>query len=108
MKLLNEEDKGLKYDSDKAPLHLIPAEALIGMAKGFGYGAKKYAAHNFKKGIEYSRLTDSLRRHTLSFLMGEDIDPESGLPHTWHILCNAAMIEYMRVHKPDMDDRYKD
>lgn len=100
-------EKGTKADSGKAPLHMCPEEALIGMAHAFGYGAKKYDKWNYKKGIELTRLTDSLRRHTYAYLSGEDIDPESGLPHTWLMLANTAMIEYMRVNKPEMDDRYK-
>ena len=99
--------KGEKKDQGKAPLHMIPEEAIIGMAEAFAYGAIKYDRFNYRKGLEFSRLTDSLRRHTLAFLNGEDIDPESGLHHTKLMLANAAMIEFMRIHRPEMDDRYK-
>ena len=99
--------KGKKFDKDKAPLHMIPEVAIEGMALAFSYGAKKYDRFNYRNGIHYTRLTDSLGRHSLAFLKGEDMDPESGLPHTYHILANAAMIEYMRVYKPEFDDRYK-
>lgn len=99
---------GTKNDKEKAPLHMIPEDAILGMAEAFAYGAKKYNRFNYKKGLEYTRLTDALRRHTLAFLMGEDIDPESGLHHTKHILANAAMLEYTRIHKTEMDDRYKE
>ncbi len=85
---------------------MIPEDALIGMAEAFGFGARKYDRFNYRKGIEYSRITDSLRRHTLAFLQGEDIDPESGLHHTKHMLANVAMLEYMRLNKPEMDDRW--
>lgn len=99
---------GTKYDQDKAPIHLIPKESLEAMAYAFGYGAKKYSAHNFKKGIQLSRLFSSLMRHAIAFNNGEDVDSESGLPHTFHLLANAAMIEFMRVNRPEMDDRYKE
>lgn len=99
--------KGDKDDSEKAKIHLIPTEAILGMAFALGMGAKKYGAYNFRGGIEYTRIIDSLMRHTLAFLAGEDNDPESGLPHTHHILANAAMIEFMRVNRPECDDRYK-
>lgn len=99
--------EGKKFDQDKAPLHMIPEVAIEGMALAFAYGAKKYDRFNYRNGIHYTRLTDSLGRHSLAFLKGEDMDPESGLPHTYHILANAAMIEYMRVYKPEFDDRYK-
>ena len=100
--------KGSKHDAGKAPLHMIPEEALIGMAEAFAFGANKYGKFNYKKGLEITRLTDSLRRHALAFLQGEDLDPESGLHHTKHILANAAMLEYTRLHRPEMDDRYKE
>jgi hypothetical protein len=100
--------KGSKNDSGKAPLHMIPEEALTGMAEAFDFGAKKYERFNYKKGIEITRITDSLRRHTLAYLRGEDIDPESGLHHTKHILANAAMLEFMRINRPEMDDRWED
>lgn len=100
--------KGTKKDDGKAPLHMIPEVALIGMAEAFAFGAKKYERFNYRKGLEYSRLTDSLRRHTLAFLQGEDIDEDSGLHHTKCILANAAMLEYMRIFKPEMDDRWKE
>lgn len=99
--------KGTKHDTGKAPLHMIPEEAIIGMAEAFAYGAEKYERFNYKKGLEFTRLTDSLRRHTLAFLMGEDVDPESGIPHTKLMLANTAMLEYMRINRPEMDDRYK-
>lgn len=99
--------EGKKFDQGKAPLHMIPEEAIEGMALAFAYGAKKYGEYNYRNGIDVTRLTDSLGRHVLAYLKGEDNDPESGLPHTYHILANAAMLEYMRVHKPEFDNRFK-
>lgn len=98
---------GTKFDAGKAPLHMCPEEAFIGMAKAFEYGAKKYDRWNYKKGIHYTRINDSLMRHLLAYMSGEDIDPESGLPHTNCILANAAMLEYMRVNRKEFDDRHK-
>lgn len=98
---------GTKFDAGKAQLHMCPEEAFIGMARAFEYGAKKYSKWNFKNGIEFTRLSDSLQRHLLAFMSGEDNDPESGLPHTYHLLANAAMLEFMRVHRQEKDDRYK-
>lgn len=99
--------KGTKHDQGKPPIHMIPEVAIIGMAEGFAYGAKKYDRFNYRKGLDYTRLTDSLMRHTLAFLMGEDTDPESGLHHTKLMLANAAMLEFMRVNRPEHDDRYR-
>ena len=98
---------GNKSDSGKAQIHLIPTEAILGMASALAMGAEKYGEYNFREGLEYTRIINSLMRHTLAFLAGEDNDSESGLPHTYHIGANYAMLEYMRVHHPELDNRYK-
>jgi hypothetical protein len=103
----SEKNIGKKHDQGKQPIHMIPEDAILGMAEAFAYGAKKYNRFNYKNGLDYTRLTDSLMRHTLAFLKGEDIDPESGLHHTKLMLANTAMLEFMRLHKPEHDDRYK-
>lgn len=106
-KLQKKKPKGNKFDQGKSPVHLIPIEAILGMGYGFDYGAKKYGKYNFRDGIEYTRIIDSLIRHTLAFLSGEEIDEESQKYHVDLIGCNFAMLKYMTVHKKDMDDRYK-
>ena len=92
---------------DKAPISLVPVEAITGMAMAFKYGAEKHGKYNFRNNdITYTELIDALLRHTLAFLNGEDNDPESGLPHTYHLGANFAMLEYNRVNFPNKDDRY--
>lgn len=98
---------GMKHDGGKPQLSLIPKEALWGMGNAFTYGAKKYAAHNFKQGINYSRLADAALRHLTAYMDGENIDEESGNPHLDHALASLAMLKYMDVNKPEFDDRYK-
>lgn len=97
---------GLKYDSGKPAVELIPREAVEAAGRAFGYGAKKYAAHNFKKGIQYSRLAGAIIRHLEAFLDNENADPESGLSHLDHLLSSACMLKYMEVNCPEMDDRF--
>lgn len=95
----------LRFNTGKAPLHLVPTSAINAMAKVLDYGAKKYTERNWEKGNNFSVPYSSLMRHLLSFWEGEDNDPESGLPHTYHILMNAAMLlEYSEKFKT-LDDR---
>src|SRR5678810_808588 len=54
---------GKKHDQDKVPLQLLPLDALTEIAKVLQFGAKKYAARNWEKGIEYDRVFGATLRH---------------------------------------------
>lgn len=98
---------GVKFDQDKPRMDLLDADALEGLAKVLTFGAKKYAAHNWRGGLSYSRLLAALLRHTFAILRGERIDPESGLPHIDHIGCCWMFASNMMKNRPDMDDLYE-
>lgn len=98
---------GVKFDGGKPRTDLLPPDALLGTAAVFEYGARKYAAHNWRKGIAISRLTGALLRHLFAFMAGEDNDPESGLPHLDHALCSLMMLRSTWAARRDMDDRWK-
>jgi hypothetical protein len=78
---------GLKFDDGKISLHLLPFDSLIEIAKVLQFGAKKYAPNNWRKGIMYSRLFRAAIGHCISWWMGEDRDPETGLSHLAHAGC---------------------
>jgi hypothetical protein len=77
------------------------------MAQAFTYGAKKYGDHNFKGGIEYTRLADACMRHLTAWLDGENNDLESNLSHIDHALASLAMLRHMMENNKDLDDRHK-
>lgn len=106
-KKTKKQEIGDHFDEGKAPIHLIPVEAILGTAHVFGMGAKKYGEYNFRKGIRHTQIINSLLRHTLAYLDGEDNDPESGKSHIYHAMANCAMLIYMIHNKPELDDRYK-
>lgn len=96
---------GLKYDAGKPSISLIDKTALFELAKVLDYGAKKYARFNWKKGIQWSRTIDAAYRHLAAFNDGEDTDPETGLLHVAHLMCNAMfLINFYYTHK-ELDDR---
>lgn len=100
-------DKGTKFDAGKPSVDLIDRGALVELAKVLDFGAKKYSAHNWRSGIKWSRIVASLLRHTLAFNDGEDNDPETGLSHIAHAMCNCMfLLNYIKEH-PELDDRYK-
>jgi hypothetical protein len=89
-------------------MDLLDPDALEGLAKVLTFGAKKYAAHNWKGGINYSRVLAALLRHCFAIMRGEDIDPESGLPHVDHLGCCWMFLSFYMKNRKDLDDRYKE
>jgi hypothetical protein len=76
-------------------------------ARVFDYGRAKYAAWNWAKGMDWSIPIACAARHLLRMIDGEEIDPESGLPHRGHVLCNIVMLITFIETYPEGDDRPK-
>lgn len=100
-------ENALKYDSDKPPISLIPRSALLGAANVLNFGKQKYAAHNWRKGMEWSRLIDATLRHLMAFNEGEDKDSESNLNHLHHALVDIMFLCEYYDSKLGKDDRFK-
>lgn len=98
---------GKKNDKEKIPMELLSHDALLAIAEVFGHGRVKYGAFNYREGIEYGRLIGAAYRHLGAFNKGEDIDPESGLPHIAHLAATAVMLLDMIREYPELDNRYK-
>lgn len=96
----------MRFNDGKLEWALVDFKALEPMVKVLEFGAKKYDAHNWKKGLPITKICESMLRHTFALLNGEDVDPESGIEHTGHILCNAMFLSDM-MQKKEWDDRYK-
>lgn len=88
-------------------MDLISGIFLTGLARVLTFGAQKYAAHNWRKGIVYSRLFASLMRHLWAWWGGEELDPESGESHLDHASCCLMFLRELSVTRKDLDDRYK-
>ena len=90
----------------KPPLRLIPAPALIKMAMVMGLGASKYGPYNWReKKVRYTVYLEAALRHVFSALDGEEIDPESGQPHTAHAMACMAIILDAQATGNLVDDR---
>jgi hypothetical protein len=99
------EDKGLRFNEGKTRHDLTPAFAQEQYARVLSEGAKKYAPRNWEQGMAWSKVSASLERHLQAFKRGEDYDPETGVLHTAHIMCNAGFLtEYYKIY-PQGDDR---
>lgn len=101
-------EQGLRYNENKPVLSFLDEarHALAGCAQILMFGAKKYSRGNWLKGLPWIEgIYDSMRRHEIAFLNGEDLDPETKLPHVDHILCNALFLSEMYHTRKDLDDR---
>lgn len=85
-------DQQAKADAGKPRPTLVPVSLIEAVTAVRMYGNEKYHDPENWRQVEPQRYQDALYRHWLSYLKGEKCDPESGLPHLWHLACNAAFL----------------
>jgi hypothetical protein len=90
--------KGVKYDGEKPRWDLLPLSTLEGAVKVLTFGAQKYADDNWKI-VENAekRYHSALMRHLVAYFNGETIDPESGLSHLDHVICNLVFLKWFEM-----------
>lgn len=88
-------------------MDLLPWEALMEVSRVYEFGTKKYSAHNWRKGYEWSKSIAALQRHFTLWVSGEDVDSETGESHLSSVVFHAlALLTWTKEHK-EFDDRYK-
>lgn len=92
--------KSARYD-------LVPPEATWLEALVYGKGAEKYAERNWEGGYEWGKSIAAIERHLALYKAGEDIDPESGLPHLAHMRWHTGTLLAFMVRGIGIDDRAK-
>jgi hypothetical protein len=89
---------------------LIPTLPLDLLAKVYGMGAAKYNDNNWRLGYRWSLNYAAMQRHLLAFWSGQDLDPESGLPHlahaAWHCMALLEFSQSGQARYAQFDDRY--
>lgn len=86
-------DQSAKTDAGKIRPTLVPPALIEAVAAVREYGCSKYHAPDNWRRVEPQRYRDAAYRHWLAYLKNpEACDPESGLPHLWHLACNAAFL----------------
>ena len=86
-------NQDVKADAGKLHLTRVPTGIIRAIGAVRDYGTAKYGDPDNWKQVEPARYRDALYRHWLAYL--EDpagTDAESGLPHLWHLACNAAFL----------------
>ncbi len=98
---------GMKFDTGKPMMDLVRPEFTEGVAKVLTFGAQKYEAHNWAKGIQYSRIVAALDRHMNEIKKGNWYDAESGLPHIDHVGCCVMFLScFMKWNRTDLNDLF--
>ena len=108
-------DQTAKADAGKLQLSLVPGNLIRACAVVRMYGNKKYpegGPDNWKT-VEPQRYRDAAYRHWLAYIDDHNsVDPESGIPHLWHCICNLAFLAQMEEYgrepvfkdDPEIDD----
>lgn len=97
--------EGVKYDQGKLPWHLYPWDAAEDVVKVLDFGAKKYAPRNWEAGMDWSRVYSAAMRHLIAWWGGENLDPETGLPHLAHAMCCLMFLQAYGKRGVGSDDR---
>ncbi|WNV90281.1 dATP/dGTP diphosphohydrolase domain-containing protein [Umezawaea sp. Da 62-37] len=89
-----------------ASLGSLDPKALLVLAEASGFGAAKYEQHNYLRGYAWSLSFDACQRHLLAFWAGEELDPESGLPHLAHAAWHCLAMVSFQIRSIGTDDRF--
>lgn len=104
---------GVKSDVGKPRMDLIAPSALFALGRVLEIGARKYSDRNWEAGMPFGRPFAAIMRHLWAWWNGEDRDPESGLSHLDHALCELMFLvefedrlnRYGKQEKYIQDDR---
>jgi hypothetical protein len=87
-------------------MSVVPAEVLMELGLAMMEGARKYGRHNYRiAGVRASVYYDAALRHLMAWWEGEDIDPDSGLPHLVKAMACLCVIRDSVVNGNWVDDR---
>ena len=94
-------DTGAERDmaEGKGRCALLPATAILRLARHFEAGAKKYSERNWEQGIPIHSFIDSAIRHLMKYLDGQN-DEDHLCAAAWNCLC--AM--WTEDNLPNMQD----
>lgn len=100
-----ESERALRFNKGKPRPMLVPVEWLEALITVMEKGAQKYGDNNWKKGMPYSEVLNSLERHLIQFKKGENIDPDDGLSTMAKIAVNSLFLVYYQLKGIGNDDR---
>lgn len=90
----------------KVPMSTVPAQPVMEMALAMMEGSIKYGRHNYRiAGVRASVYYDAALRHLMAWWEGEDVDPDSGLPHLAKAMACLCVIRDSAIRGNWVDDR---
>ncbi len=94
-----------KFDGGKLRFDLLPVRPLEKLVEVYTIGAAKYDAHNWRKGLEFSRVFAAICRHLFAWWRGETHDPDDGQHHLASVAWGALTLMELEQTHPELDDR---
>lgn len=92
--------------STKPPTSTLPARVIALLGVAMLEGSCKYGRHNYRDaGVRASVYYDAAHRHMEKWYEGQDIDPDSGLPHIIKAMASLLVLQDGILHKNYNDDR---
>lgn len=95
------------FDEGKTRYDLHPVTALKAIADVWEYGSNKYDDYNWAKGMPWMKMVGSTLRHVNKWILGEDLDDESGLHHLAHAGCDIMILLTYALKGLGTDNRAK-
>lgn len=90
----------------KAPMSTVSAPVLAEIGVAMLEGACKYGRHNYRAvGVRSSVYYDAAMRHLMAWWEGEDIDPDSGMPHVVKAITSLVVLRDSQLFGNVNDDR---
>lgn len=90
----------------KAAVSTLSGPVLFEAGLGMLEGARKYGRHNYRiAGVRGSVYLDATVRHLLQWWEGQDIDPDSGLPHIAKAIASLFVLRDSQIRNNWVDDR---
>lgn len=87
-------------------LSTIPSSLLLSLGGVMRLGAAKYGRFNWrKKPVKATVYADAAMRHLMSWMDGEDTDPESGESHLGHVAACMGIVLDAKARGVLVDDR---
>jgi hypothetical protein len=90
----------------KVPFSTLSGPVLAEVGLAMMEGALKYGRHNYRvSGVRAGVYFDAALRHLIAFWEGQDIDPDSGLPHIVKAAACCAVLRDSQIQGNWVDDR---